>query len=82
MTSRVSWMLLIPTLGASRIPARAASDEPSAHDSCWMRAGDAPVMAVRSGSSTTPRIAIPMRVREKSTLSPTATVMATTTMST
>ena len=49
--------------GAIRMPATAASDAPIAHDSKLMRAGDAPFSAARLRSSTTARIATPVRVR-------------------
>ncbi len=49
--------------GAIRIPATAASDAPIAHDIMLTRAGEAPFSAARLRSSTTARMATPMRVR-------------------
>ena len=70
------------TMGASKMPASAASDDPIAHPSWLTRVGAAPVRATRSGSSTTARSAMPERVRNRYRRSPiaTAAAMSTTTI--
>ena len=52
-----------PTLGASRIPAIAAIDDPSAHASDDTRPGRTPFSAASSRLSTTARMATPVRLR-------------------
>ena len=76
MTSSVRSVTLSVTSGASSTPARAASEEPSAQESCETRSGLVPASAASSGSSTTARIAIPSRVLLKNSRSATATVTA------
>ena len=50
-------------VGAIRMPASAASDEPMAHDSIDTRFGRPPLRRTRLRSSTTARIAMPARDR-------------------
>ena len=52
-------------VGANSTPASAAMMKPRAHPICEMRNGLAPDMATSSGSSTTARMATPVRVRLK-----------------
>ena len=51
------------TMGASRMPARPASVAPMAQLAVATQSGSAPLRAASSGSSTTARMAMPMRVR-------------------
>ena len=69
----------IDTPGASRIAASAASAVPIAQDSEVTMRGLRPFSWVRSRSSTTPRIIVPILVRFSSTHRPPATTAATMT---
>ena len=77
MTSNVSRMMSSDTSGASRIPARPASDAPRAQLTARTRSGSAPVSAASSGSSTTARMAMPICVRVNSRRRNAATMAAT-----
>ena len=63
--------------GASRMPASAASEQPSAHAKLESTDDRAPPSAARSRLSTTARIAIPMRVRNNKMRRPIASATAT-----
>ncbi len=52
-------------LGASRMPDSAAKTDPITQAHRRTRFGLSPVMAMRSGSSTTPRMAMPRRIDRK-----------------
>ncbi len=67
-----------PTLGARRIPAIAAIDDPSAHANDDTRPGRTPCSAASSRSSTTARMATPVRLRWSNRRRKTATRIATT----
>ena len=66
-----------PLIGVIRMPARTASVEPIAQDSAARRSGLWPLRRNSSGSSTTPRIATPARVRVNRMRRPTAMAIAT-----
>jgi hypothetical protein len=67
-----------PTVGARRIPAIAAIDDPSAHANPETRPGRTPCNAASCRSSTTARIATPVRLRYRRRRRKTATRIATT----
>ena len=60
-TSMVMTRALRLRVGASRRPAMEANTMPMTHAHRRTRTGFSPVMATRSGLSTTPRMATPMR---------------------
>jgi hypothetical protein len=64
ITSNVSaWALMAdPWIGVMSTPASAARNAPSAHDASASRSGRPALSSSRSGSSTTARIATPVRV--------------------
>ena len=64
MTRNVRFKTLRPSFGARRMPASAASMVPRAQLRADTRDGRPPFKAVRLRSSTTARMAIPMRVRK------------------
>ena len=64
-TRNVRPTALRPISGATRTPERAANVEPMTQEARRTRCGSVPCMARRSGSSTTPRIATPVRVKRK-----------------
>ena len=72
MTSSVSWVTFM-VVGANRMPAAAASTMPRIHAIPDTRPADAPESWASWGSSTTARMAMPVRVRVKSTRNPMAT---------
>ena len=71
-TSRVA------SSSARKMPATAAIDDPSAHENIETRPGLIPLRPASSRLSTTARMATPRRVRDSSTLSPSARPRPTT----
>ena len=64
ITSRVRALALMaePMMGVMSTPASAARNAPSAHDAIATRSGRPALSSSRSGSSTTARMATPVRV--------------------
>ncbi len=76
MMSSVSGPLVdIPVSGASKMPARAASEQPSAHEKLDTRSERAPASAASPRLSTTARIETPSRVRNSRMRSPMASAI-------
>ena len=71
-------LIAVPWIGVMRIPASAARKAPSAHDSMASRSGRPALSSSRSGSSTTARMATPLRVRKKKNRSASAMTAAIT----
>ena len=71
-------LIVDPWIGVMRTPARAARKAPSAHDAIASRSGLPALSSSRSGSSTTARMATPVRVATNRNRRPMATSTAMT----
>ena len=69
-----------PAVEATRMPPVAASAVPSIQPACWARTVSMPFSRPSDRSSTTARMATPVRVPRSSTRNASATATATTTV--
>jgi hypothetical protein len=71
----------MPVSGASRMPASAASEQPSPHEKLETISERAPIRLASPRLSTTARIETPSRVRNSRMRNPIASAIASTTVS-